>query len=80
MDRRIFLLSGMVLVIAGIVALIYQGVVRFNQPAGVEANPLPPILAGSAVAAGLVLFIIGSRHHIIAYLDRRRQAQAARRG
>ena len=64
---------GIVLIIIGVVALAYQGISYTTTekvvdigPLKVEAKkektiPLPPILGGVAVAAGVVLLIAGAR-------------------
>jgi uncharacterized membrane protein len=70
---RPVVLVGIILIIIGIVALAYQGFTYTTRekvvdvgPLKVEAKrektvPLPPIVGGVAVAAGLVLVIVGSR-------------------
>ena len=64
---------GIVLIALGVIALAYQGITYTTQekvvdigPLKVEAKrektiPLPPILGGVAVAAGVVLMIVGAR-------------------
>ena len=64
---------GIILIVLGLVALAYQGFTYTTKervvdvgPLKVEASrektvPLPPIVGGVAVAAGLVLVIVGSR-------------------
>ena len=64
---------GIVLIIIGVIALAYQGISYTTTekvvdigPLKVEAKkektiPLPPILGGVAVAAGVVLLIAGAR-------------------
>ena len=64
---------GIVLIILGVVALAYQGISYTTTekvvdigPLKVEAKrektiPLPPVLGGVAVAAGVVLLIVGAR-------------------
>lgn len=64
---------GIVLILIGVVALAYQGISYTTTekvvdigPLKVEAKkektiPLPPILGGVAVAAGVVLLIAGAR-------------------
>ena len=70
---RPVVLVGIILIIIGIVALAYQGFTYTTRekvvdvgPLKVEAKrektvPLPPIVGGVAVAAGLILVIVGSR-------------------
>ena len=64
---------GIILIVLGVVALAYQGISYTTTekvvdigPLKVEAKkektiPLPPILGGVAVAAGVVLLIVGAR-------------------
>ena len=64
---------GIVLIVLGVIALAYQGITYTRTervvdlgPLKVEAQrektiPLPPVLGGVAVAAGVVLLIVGSR-------------------
>ena len=64
---------GIVLLIVGVVALAYQGISYTTTekvvdlgPLKVEAKkektiPLPPVLGGVAVAAGVILMIAGAR-------------------
>ncbi len=64
---------GVVLIVLGLVALAYQGITYTTKekvvdigPLKVETErektvPLPPILGGVAVVAGLVLVIVGAR-------------------
>jgi hypothetical protein len=64
---------GIVLIVVGLVALAYQGITYTSRekvvdigPLKVEAKrektiPLPPILGGVAIAAGVVLMIAGAR-------------------
>ena len=64
---------GIVLLVLGVVALAYQGISYTTTekvvdlgPLKVEAKkektiPLPPVLGGVAVAAGVVLLVAGAR-------------------
>lgn len=64
---------GIILIVLGIVALAYQGFTYTTKekvvdigPLKVETErektvPLPPILGGLAIAAGVVLVIVGGR-------------------
>ena len=64
---------GIVLIVLGVIALAYQGISYTTTekvvdigPIKVESKkektiPLPPILGGVAVAAGVVLLIAGAR-------------------
>jgi uncharacterized membrane protein len=66
-------LVGIILIVLGLVALAYQGFTYTTKekvvdvgPLKVEATreksvPLPPVLGAVAVAAGVVLVIVGSR-------------------
>jgi hypothetical protein len=67
------MIIGIVLLVLGVVALAYQGISYTTTenvvdlgPLKVEAKkektiPLPPVLGGVAVAAGVVLLIAGAR-------------------
>jgi hypothetical protein len=64
---------GAILLVFGLVALAYQGLTYTTRervvdlgPLKVDADrertiPLPPVVGGAAVAAGVVLLIVGSR-------------------
>ncbi|HEX3178138.1 MAG TPA: DUF3185 domain-containing protein [Methylomirabilota bacterium] len=64
---------GLILIILGVIALAYQGITyTTNQkvvdlgPLKLEAKrektiPLPPVLGGVALAAGVILLIVGTR-------------------
>ena len=64
---------GVVLVIIGVVALVYQGVTYTSRETVIDIGPLhatadrertlplPPVLGISAVAGGLVLLVTGAR-------------------
>jgi uncharacterized membrane protein len=64
---------GIILIVLGVIALAYQGITYTSRekvvdlgPLKVEAKkektiPLPPVLGGVAVAAGVVLLIAGAR-------------------
>lgn len=70
---RGLVLIGVILIVLGAVALAYQGITYTTQekvvdlgPLQVEAKrektiPMPPILGGIALAAGVVLLIVGLR-------------------
>ena len=72
-DMNALMIIGIVLLVLGVVALAYQGIsftttenVVDLGPLKVEAKkertiPLPPVLGGVAVAAGVVLLIVGAR-------------------
>jgi hypothetical protein len=64
---------GALLLVFGIVALAYQGLTYTTRDTVVDLGPikatadrqhtvpLPPVVGGAAVAAGVVLLIVGSR-------------------
>ena len=67
------ILIGVVLIILGVIALAYQGITYTTHEKVLEVGPLkataekkhtvplPPVLGGLALAAGVVLVIAGSR-------------------
>jgi hypothetical protein len=67
------LLVGIVLVVIGVVSFVYQGITyttreKVLQIGPLEATkktektiPLPPLLGGASLAAGIVLIIIGAK-------------------
>jgi uncharacterized membrane protein len=66
-------LFGIALIILGIVALSYQGITYKTREKIVDIGPLqatterektvplPPVLGGLALAAGVILIVVGSR-------------------
>jgi len=66
-------LAGIVLIVAGVLALVYQGITYTTREnvfklGPIEANkeerktiPLPPVIGGVALVAGLALVVAGSR-------------------
>ena len=64
---------GVVLIVLGVVALAYQGITYTTHEKILEVGPvkataekqhtvpLPPIVGGLALAAGVILVILGSR-------------------
>lgn len=66
---------GVVLVVLGVVALVYQGVTYTSRETVIDIGPLhatadrertlplPPVLGITAVAGGLVLLVAGARKH-----------------
>ena len=64
---------GVVLIVLGVIALAYQGITYTTREKVLEVGPLkataekqhtiplPPVLGGLALAAGVVLVIAGSR-------------------
>ena len=67
------MIVGIVLIALGVIALAYQGITYTTKekvvdigPLKVEASrektiPLPPVLGGVAIAAGVVLMIVAAR-------------------
>jgi len=70
-----FALVGVVLILLGVAALVYQGVTYTRRDTVIDLGPLratadrqqtlllPPVLGIVAVAGGLVLLIAGMRRH-----------------
>ena len=68
---KTIMLIGIVLIVLGVVALAYQGITYTSREKIIDIGPLqatheskktiplPPILAGVALAVGVVLVIIG---------------------
>lgn len=68
-----FVLTGVLLILLGVAALAYKGITYTTQEkvldiGPIEATkntektiPLPPILGGVALAAGVFLVVVGSR-------------------
>jgi hypothetical protein len=64
---------GIVLIVIGVVALVYQGITYTTREKVLEVGPvevtaeskktipLPPLLGGLALAGGIVLVIVGTR-------------------
>jgi len=69
------MVMGIVLIVLGVVMLTYQGFTYTTEEKVLDIGPikataekektvpLPPILGGTALAAGLVLVVLGSRKH-----------------
>ena len=69
---KTYTLTGIILIVIGIVALAYQGITYTTRekvvdigPIQVTADktktvPLPPILGGIALVGGIVLLVMGS--------------------
>jgi hypothetical protein len=65
--------AGVVLIILGVAALVYQGVTYTTQKKAVDLGPLqitekqkhtiplPPVLGAVAVAGGIVLVVMGGK-------------------
>ena len=70
---RASVIVGIVLIVAGALALAYQGFSYTRQREVVEVGPfsataetretipIPPVLGGLAIAAGVVLILVGRR-------------------
>jgi hypothetical protein len=68
-------LGGVVLILLGVVALVYQGITYTTRETVIDIGPLhataerektvplPPVLGGVAVAGGVALLIAGARRH-----------------
>lgn len=66
-------LAGMALIVAGLMALAYQGITYTSRQTVVDVGPLhatadrqktlplPPVVGGVAVVGGVVLLIVGLR-------------------
>ncbi len=66
---------GVVLILLGVVALVYQGITYTSRETVVDIGPLhatadrqktlplPPVLGIAAVAGGALLLIVGARKH-----------------
>lgn len=65
--------AGLILIVLGVLALVFQGITYTKRresvslgPASITAEqketiPLPPILGGVALVAGIALLVAGSR-------------------
>ena len=70
---KAYTLTGIILIVIGIVALAYQGITYTTRekvvdlgPIQVSADktrtfPLPPIVGGIALVGGIVLLVIGNK-------------------
>ena len=68
-------LAGVVLIVLGLVALVYQGVTYTSRETVIDIGPLhatadrqrtlplPPVLGVAVVAGGVVLLLAGARKH-----------------
>jgi len=66
-------LAGIVLIVLGVVALVYQGITYTRRETVVDIGPLhatadrertlpiPPVLGVAAIAGGVALLVVGSR-------------------
>ena len=67
---------GVVLIVLGVLALAYQGITYTTRETVLDAGPieataerrktipLPPILGAAAVAAGVIVLVVGSRRRL----------------
>ena len=70
---RVITTVGIVLIVLGVAALLYQGITYTTREKVVEVGPvavtketqktipLPPLLGGVALAGGIVLVLMGAR-------------------
>ena len=72
---KTYAVIGILLIVIGVVALVYQGFTYTSRDKVVDVGPiqltaektktipLPPIVGGIAVAGGIVLLVVGSRRN-----------------
>ena len=72
-EMKTYTLTGIILIVIGIVAFAYQGITYTTREKVVDIGPirmtaektktlpLPPILGGIALVGGIVLLVVGSR-------------------
>ena len=84
-------IAGVLLVVFGIVALAYQGLTYTSRDTVIDLGPIkatadrqhrieiPPVLSGAAVAAGIVLLVVGARKVLCRCDDRLINGRVARR-
>ena len=70
---KTYTLTGIILIVIGIVALAYQGITYTTREKVVDLGPiqmtaektktlpLPPIVGGSALVGGIVLLVMGNK-------------------
>ena len=70
---KTYTLTGIILIVIGIVALAYQGIIYTTREKVVDIGPiqmtaektktlpLPPIVGGVALVGGIVLLVLGSK-------------------
>ena len=66
-------LAGIVLIVVGVLALVYQGITYTKRETVIDIGPihatadrektlpLPPVLGVAAIAGGVALLVVGSR-------------------
>jgi hypothetical protein len=69
-------LAGIVLIVLGVVALVYQGITYTRRETVIDIGPLhatadrertvplPPVIGIAAIAGGVALLVIGSRRRV----------------
>ena len=69
-------IAGIVLIVLGVVALVYQGITYTTRETVIDIGPLhatadrektlplPPILGVAAIAGGVALLVVGSRKRV----------------
>lgn len=73
MSKIILVIVGVILIVAGGLALFYRGIPYTSRDVVVDVGPItataesektwpvPPILGGLAIAGGIVLIVVGAR-------------------
>jgi hypothetical protein len=73
MNKKIVAIVGVILIIAGALALFYRGIPYTSRDVVVDVGPItatavsdktwpvPPIVGGLAIAGGVVLLVVGTR-------------------
>lgn len=73
MSKKVIAIIGVILIVAGALALFYRGIPYTSRDVVVDVGPItataasdktwpvPPILGGLAIAGGVVLIVAGAR-------------------
>jgi hypothetical protein len=73
MSKKVMVIVGVILIVAGALALFYRGIPYTSRDVVVDVGPItatavsdktwpvPPILGGLAIAGGVVLLVVGAR-------------------
>ncbi len=73
MSKKVMAIVGVILIVAGALALFYRGIPYTSRDVVVDVGPItaiavsdktwpiPPILGGLAIAGGVVLVVVGAR-------------------
>jgi hypothetical protein len=73
MSKKVIAIVGVILIMAGALALFYRGIPYTSRDVVVDVGPItatavsdktwpvPPILGGLAIAGGVVLIVVGAR-------------------